>query len=65
VIRIIEKDVLCRIGTDEFHSLIEVMLQNNLGIGIKFYSDTKDKGRDASFEGVARFPPHKDEWSGK
>jgi len=36
------------------------MLQTELGIGIKFSSDTKDKGRDASFEGTAKFPPHKD-----
>lgn len=40
------------------------MLQEELGIGISNFGGTKDRGRDAYFEGNAKFPPNEEIWSG-
>lgn len=40
------------------------MLQEELGIGINNFGGTKDRGRDAYFEGNARYPPNEEKWSG-
>ncbi len=40
------------------------MLQEELGIGINNFGGTKDRGRDAYFEGNAKYPPNEEKWSG-
>ncbi|MCP6718628.1 MAG: hypothetical protein KJI71_00165 [Patescibacteria group bacterium] len=61
----INKNQLCNLGAYDFEKLIQIMLNNQLGLAIQFYGGTKDFGRDAYFKGEAFFPPHRKPWSGK
>jgi len=52
------------IGWHNFETLVQTILKCIIGSGVSTLGGTKDKGRDASFEGKANYPSEKTNWDG-
>lgn len=54
----------CKLGGYDFQKLVNIFLTKQMGYSIQFYGGTKDRGRDAYFDGEAKILPNEEIWSG-
>ncbi len=56
---------LNKLGSEEFESLSQALVQKVIGPGAKVYGMGKDGSREATFEGEASYPSKSERWNGK
>ncbi len=52
------------IGWYNFERIIQTLLKEIIGPGVTSFGGTKDRGRDAAYEGRASFPSEHENWTG-
>jgi hypothetical protein len=64
-LRVSLKYRISHIGWYNFELLVQTLLKAVIGPGVTSFGGSKDKGRDAEFDGPAKFPAPDYQWTGK